>query len=244
MIACGACLCISSTHAADATAPLPGKMQLELEEPKSDDWSFSLSTGWTSKYITEGVDCAPGTSIWESTPSVSWRNFTLSAWHALGVDDRYEELDLVLSYDWKIGPFTIRPWYEHQIYISPKDEIPNPAITMTYDVNDWLVAGVDLQWKILNRKWKGYYDVFLQSEWKIAEKWSLTPMIRFGYNDGYNTMANRGANSIDYSLKLTYSFNQTISASAFVFYSEAATVLRRVDLGDECAYGFSLNISF
>lgn len=55
----------------------------EAAIPSTDtDWAFSFSAGWSSKYVTEGLDCLPGSGIWEVAPSISWKNLTFSAWYA------------------------------------------------------------------------------------------------------------------------------------------------------------------
>lgn len=54
----------------------------EAAIPSTDtDWAFSFSAGWSSKYVTEGLDCLPGSGIWEVAPSISWKNLTLSLIH-------------------------------------------------------------------------------------------------------------------------------------------------------------------
>lgn len=75
--------------------------------PSTDrDWSFSLSAGWSSKYVTEGLDCLPHSGIWEVAPGISWKDFTLGAWYAGGDSANYDELDLVLATPgtWVTGP--------------------------------------------------------------------------------------------------------------------------------------------
>lgn len=58
----------------------------EAAIPSTDtDWAFSLSAGWSSKYVTVGLDCLPGSGIWEVAPSISWKDLTLSAWYAGGI---------------------------------------------------------------------------------------------------------------------------------------------------------------
>ena len=82
----------------------------EAAIPSTDtDWAFSFSAGWSSKYVTEGLDCLPGSGIWEVAPSISWKNLTFSAWYAGGDSANYDELDLVLGYAWNLGKWTVNP---------------------------------------------------------------------------------------------------------------------------------------
>ncbi len=215
--------------------------QTAVEEDRP---AYTLTAGWTSKYVTEGIDCVPGSSIWEVAPSVACKNWTLSAWYASGVSQSYEELDLVLSYTFKNGDWTFTPWYEHQIYFTPDYNVANPAFTVAYALNDWLTVGADAQWKIEHKVMEGYYDLFVQATWTPLENLTINPLVRLGYNSGYNTTADDGANCIDYSLKATYALTDNISVSALIYYTQAATVLRRANLGNEFVYGAYINLNF
>ena len=104
----------------------------EAAIPSTDtDWAFSFSAGWSSKYVTEGLDCLPGSGIWEVAPSISWKNLTFSAWYAGGDSANYDELDLVLGYAWNLGKWTVNPWYEHQFYFTQDYNVANPALTVS-----------------------------------------------------------------------------------------------------------------
>lgn len=221
-----------------------GQLVLPKLAAAEDPLVYSLTAGWTSKYVTEGIDCLPGSSIWEVAPSVAYKNWTLSGWYASGVSENYEELDMVLSHAFELGDWTITPWYEHQFYFSTDDNVANPAVTVAYALNDWLTLGSDLQWKVEHQRMEGYYDVFAQAEWNPFENATIAALVRYGYNSGYNVSVDDGANCIDYSLKATYQWTENLSFSALVSFSQAASVLKRTDLGDEFAYGFYVNMSF
>lgn len=221
-----------------------GHPSLSRMTPEEEKISWAMTSGWTSKYVTEGIDCLPGSAIWEVAPSVAWKNWNLSAWYASGVSETYEELDVVLSYTFKQGNWTFTPWYEHQFYFTPKYNVANPAFTTSYAINEWLSVGADAQWKVEHQRLEGYYDVFVQAEWKPFEKLTIAPLIRFGYNSGYNVQVDQGANCIDYSCKVSYVLSEICSLSAVASYSQAATVLRRASEGNEFAYGFYLNLKF
>lgn len=80
----------------------------EAAIPSTDtDWAFPLG-GWSSKYVTEGLDRLPGSGIWEVAPSIL-KNLTFSAWYAGGDSANYDELDLVLGYAWNLGSVTVNP---------------------------------------------------------------------------------------------------------------------------------------
>ena len=61
---------------------------------------------------------------------------------------------------------------------------------------------------------------------------------------GYNVDYDDGSNCIDWSLGVTWRFAEHYTLSGSVNYSQAATVLRRRDAGDEFWVGFRLGVEF
>ncbi|WP_302014223.1 hypothetical protein [uncultured Akkermansia sp.] len=235
--------CLGNETAVEFSRPL-SKDQLSAIPSKDRDWSFSLSSGWSSKYVTEGLDCLPGSGIWEVAPSVSWKNVTLSAWYAGGDSANYDELDLVLGYAWNLGNWTVNPWYEHQFYFTQDYNVANPALTVSYAVTGWLTVGAETQVKVEHQDFESYYSAFVQLEWSPVENVTVTPMVRYGYNGGYNVDYADGSNCIDWSLGVTWKWAECYSLSGSVNYSQAATVLRRENAGDEFWVGFRLGVEF
>lgn len=235
--------CLGNELSADFSLPLPGSPPAAI--PATDgDWSFSMAAGWSGKYVTEGLDCLPGSGIWEVAPAVSWKNFTLSAWYAGGDSVNYDELDLVLGYEWEVGSWTITPWYEHQFCLTQDYNVANPALTVSHAVTGWLTVGAEAQVKVEHQALEAYYSAFAQLEWSPAENVTVTPLVRYGYNGGYNVDYTDGSNCIDWSLVVTWKFAEHYSLSGSVNYSQAATVLRRRDAGDEFWVGFRLGVEF
>ena len=217
----------------------------EAAIPSTDtDWAFSFSAGWSSKYVTEGLDCLPGSGIWEVAPSISWKNLTFSAWYAGGDSANYDELDLVLGYAWSLGKWTVNPWYEHQFYFTQDYNVANPALTVSYAVTDWLAVGAETQVKVEHQDFEAYYSAFVRLEWSPLENVTVVPMVRYGYNGGYNVDYDDGSNCIDWSLGVTWRFAEHYTLSGSVNYSQAATVLRHRDAGDEFWVGFRLGVEF
>ena len=217
----------------------------EAAIPSTDtDWAFSFSAGWSSKYVTEGLDCLPGSGIWEVTPSISWKNLTFSAWYAGGDSANYDELDLVLGYAWNLGKWTVNPWYEHQFYFTQDYNVANPVLTVSYAVTDWMAVGAETQVKVEHQDFEAYYSAFVRLEWSPLENVTVVPMVRYGYNGGYNVDYDDGSNCIDWSLGVTWRFAEHYTLSGSVNYSQAATVLRHRDAGDEFWVGFCLGMEF
>lgn len=134
--------------------------------------------------------------------------------------------------------------YEHQFYFTQDYNVANPALTVSYAVTDWLTVGAETQVKVEHQDFEAYYSAFVQLEWSPVENVTVTPMARYGYNGGYNVDYDDGSNCIDWSLGVTWRFAEHYSLSGSVNYSQAATVLRRRDAGDEFWVGFRLGVEF
>ena len=175
-------------------------------------------------------------------PSISWKNLTFSAWYAGGDSANYDELDLVLGYAWNLGKWTVNPWYEHQFYFTQDYNVANPALTVSYAVTDWMAVGAETQVKVEHQDFEAYYSAFVRLEWSPLENVTVVPMVR--YNGGYNVDYDDGSNCIDWSLGVTWRFAEHYTLSGSVNYSQAATVLRHRDAGDEFWVGFRLGVEF
>ncbi len=223
---------------------LPRDSQVVLDTKLEQDFQLNLSTGWSSRYVTEGIDCLPGSSIWEVAPSIKYGGMTLSAWYAHGMSESYEELDLVLGYAWQMGDWTINPWYEHQFYMDQDYNVNNPALTISRTIDGWLEAGAEIQVKVEHKVGEAYYSAFCQTTWEPVEHVTVSPMIRYGYNGGYNTGVNDGSNCIDYSVGINWQYAEACSLKGSLNYSQAVSSLRRADLGDvfwislQCVFNF------
>lgn len=217
------------------TPPVGETFHVPAAEDKN--WQVHISAGWLSKYVTEGLDCLPGSGIWEFAPSVSYEKLTLSTWYANGVDENYDELDVVLGYSWELDRLTINPWYEHQFYLSQDTNVANPALTLSYQTTNWMTVGAETQVKLEHQNFESYYSAFVRMEWEPCEKVLVSPIIRYGYNGGYNIDYGDGSNSIDWGLDITWKVTKRFAVVGTVNYSQALTVLRRKDAGDEFWFG-------
>ena len=122
--------------------------------------------------------------------------------------------------------------------------IPVPALTVSYAVTDWLAVGAETQVKVEHQDFEAYYSAFVRLEWSPLENVTVVPMVRYGYNGGYNVDYDDGSNCIDWSLGVTWRFAEHYTLSGSVNYSQAATVLRHRDAGDEFWVGFRLGVEF
>lgn len=240
------CSCLVVSQALSSESPVPGldRQTMTIEETSERNVQLNLSAGWSSKYVTEGIDCLPGSGIWEVAPSINYGNFTLSAWYAGGVSETYDELDLVFGYAWQVGEWTINPWYEHQFYFEQDYNVNNPALTVSRAINGWLKAGAETQVKIEHKVGEAYYSVFLQATWEPVQNVTISPLVRYGYNGGYNTAVADGSNSIDYSLNIDWKYAKDCTLGGSVNYSQAVSSLRRAGLGDVFWFGIRAGFQF
>lgn len=106
------------------------------------------------------------------------------------------------------------------------------------------IPSADADWTFsLSAGWSGKY-VTEGLEWSPAENVTVAPLVRYGYNGGYNTGYADGSNCIDWSLGVTWKFAEHYSLSGSVNYSQGAMVLRRRDAGDEFWAAFRLGVEF
>lgn len=208
------------------------------------DCQLGVNIGWSSRYLTEGIDCLPGSSIWEIAPSIKYEGMIVSAWYAQGVSESYKELDLVLGYAWQIDGWTINPWYEHQFYLDQDYNVSNPALTISRTIDDWLEVGAEMQVKLEHKVGEAYYSVFCQTAWEVMEHVTVSPMLRYGYNGGYNPGVSDGSNCIDYSLGINWQYAESCSLKVSLNYSQAVSSLRRVGLGDVFWIGLQCGFRF
>ena len=91
---------------------------------------------------------------------------------------------------------------------------------------------------------EAYYSAFVQATWSPFETVSVSSLVRYGYNGGYNTGVADGSNCIDYSLTVSLEFVKHCTLTGSVNYSQALTVLRRSDLGDAFWVGIHVGYQF
>lgn len=216
-----------------------------LTAPQSEPLlTGNIQAGWASKYVTEGINCLQDGGIYVVNPTVTCKDFSLTAWYASGDTQNYDELDLVLSYTWNVGKWTITPWYEHQFYFTSDDNVANPALTIGYAVTDWFSVGGDIQEKVEDGTMNGYFDLWISGTWEVNDHLALGSKILVGYNEGYNHDTGLGMNTIDYSATATWKLCENLALIGSVNYSEALSVLRRVNLGDDFWVGVQISYSF
>lgn len=227
-----------------STAHLPQLLHLEEKKEESSPWAGCLQGGWASKYVSEGIDNWEKGGLWMVNPELRYENFTFSPWY--GVSDSYnaKELQLVASYDFIIDALTISPFYEHD-FVYPEDEnASNPGISASYQWNDRYCSGVNAQWLAAHGKAKGYYELWTEAHFELHEDWELTLTVLYGFNEGYVEDVNYGSNTMDYAAELIWQCSDKISFSGSVHYSQALTVLKAADLGNEFWFGLNVHYFF
>lgn len=215
-------------HLENQHLPLPS-------EEKEPDLQAAFQAGWSSKYISEGIDAFGTGGVWEFNPEIKYKDITFLIWYGLSDSINASELKLLLSYDYHItDKITLTPSYEHAFAYPGNIETDTPALGISYALNDWLTTGVDMQADATNNAWKGYYDVYMEYSWALNESITLTACVLYAFNDGYlGPDVTHGPNTLDYSLsaniKITDDFCYVCSAN----YSQSLSALRQSPLYDE-----------
>ena len=225
------------------TLPVP-QGTAHLEEKKDPLFTGNIQAGWASKYVTEGINCLSEGGIYVVNPTVTWKDISLTAWYASGDKINYDELDMVLSYTWKVGKWRITPWYEHHFYFTSDTDVANPALTIGYALTDWLSVGGDIQEKVEDGTLNGYFDLWAAASWTVNDSLTLGSKVLVGYNEGYNHDTGFGMNTIDYSITATWTLCDSLSLIGSANYSQALSVLRRSNLGDDFWVGIQACYTF
>ena len=70
-------------------------------------------------------------------------------------------------------------------------------------------------------------------------------VVRYGYNGGYvGPVVHHGSNALDYNLSFTFRATSRLTVELFTNYSQALTVVKQRDLGDDFYYGINLKYTF
>lgn len=199
------------------------------ENEDASAFEMALDAGWSSKHMSEGVDVFGEGGIWVLCPRMTYKDFSFYIWHGGSDSINASETDFVLSYAWNIGDrFTVTPAFEWARYSPGSVWAYTPAVTLNYQVNDWLDVGAYVESDAGDNRWRSYYDVYVQGSWELSKRITLNASILYGFNDGYlGSSVAHGSNTIDYSLSVNFQCTERISYVLSVNYSQALTVLRQ-----------------
>lgn len=205
------------------------------EKKEPSDFGIAFETGWSSKYISEGVDVFGEGGVWEISPEIVYKNFSFNTWYGLSDTINASETKFILSYDCNIGGrLCLTPSYEWAIASPGRAVGYTPALGLSYAINDWLNIGGDIQSDAGDHCWRSYYDLYVEGSWKLSRRLTLDASVLYGFNDGYlGSSVGHGSNTLDYSIRLNLQCTERICFVFSVNYSQALTVLRQASSNDD-----------
>lgn len=218
---------------------------LSLTGPDDDGVYLRFQSGWASKYECEGIDLWDG-SLCMFIPEIQYKEWVGKIWYGVSTDHRnHAELKYRLDYVKELGNWTIMPWYEHSFVFPGNKGIPRPGLKTTYHFSDRWFAGTDLYWQYNNHTFRGYYAAFAGIHEEIGHCVRVDATVRYGYNGGYvGPVVHHGSNALDYNLSFTFRVTCRLTVELFTNFSQALTVVRQRDLGDDFYYGINLKYTF
>lgn len=238
--------------------PVYGWQGIDFEKAESifSEMTYTATAGWYSRYVCEGVDLW-GTGYGVVTLGANYDNrWFLGFWYGKTEKNapngrNYGETKLRLDYKISLGSLEIIPWFEQSfVHQANNHGIPRPGVKTVFHLTDIFSAGTDFYWQDSDEitgergKFLGYYAVYVAANYAPTEDLSFNAVIRYGYNGGYVHHVPHGSNAIDYTLSASYAISDWWNIDALIAYSQALTVLRHEDLGDELYGGISLRFTY
>ena len=196
--------------------------------------SFSLSGGWDSKYVLEGVDQLNGDALYSSEFSMTWRSFDAGIWYGMGDTVDYGELNVFGVYNHTIGFIDAYLGYAHFQFDlgEEEDHAYDNEISSGLSLNNlWLTPAIDYVYATeIGGANVALSLVFEQAALKdrLTLEAELVQVFDFGYvSDAYD-----GNNNTQLGIGCTCRIFEQLSAFIKGSHSWAGTNLRREGLGD------------
>lgn len=197
--------------------------ELNFDRPQGerDDAEFHFHAGWESRYVSEGRDNLDGDGLITGIFEVGWKYLSLGVWYADSPNNSYNELQInaALTKEW--GDFEAYLGYTHLRF----PEIGDPHDHEIGAGFAWsglpyeLVIALDAYNSIDNSG--TFFELTCAGEYEVCERWTFSPGITFGVNQGYVSDGHDGANHIAAFLGVDYAVTDSVSIGAHFAYNFA-----------------------
>ncbi|MEM9237548.1 MAG: hypothetical protein AAGB14_12275, partial [Verrucomicrobiota bacterium] len=197
--------------------------ELNFDRPHGErgDPEFLLNVGWESRYVSEGRDNLDGAGLITGTLEFGWEYLSLGVWYADSPSNSYNELQINAALTKSWGDFEAYVGYTHLRFPETNDGHDHEVgggfswSGLPYE----LVIAFDFYNSIDNSG--TFYELSLGGEYEFCERWTFSPAIVFGMNQGYIGDGHDGANHIATSLGISYALTDSISIGAHAAYNFA-----------------------
>ena len=186
-----------------------------------DVFSFSLSAGADSRYVSEGRDNL------DREGGILWAN-AIGHYHALGGsivgevtgitawEADYEELGLTAGYEFELGSVTLSAAATYLWFPEDDEDDVELAIAGEWSHDCGFGIAAEAVWSTEAEGWFGEMELYY--EFECCEHLVLTPSVFLGVNQGYVSDEHDGFNHIGAQLAGSVPLSENIEASAYVAF--------------------------
>ena len=183
--------------------------------------SVTLSTGWESRYFSEGRDSLDGDSLWVTSVDFSWESFTAGVWYGSSPEQSYDELQLGLAWHQSLTEdLETYIGYTHYQFPSDDEDDHEFGVGLAFTGCPW-----GIEWAVdayHSLEAEGFFvELTASREFELTDKLAADTALIFGMNQGYVADGHDGANHIAVSTGLSYALTESVTLAAHATYSWA-----------------------
>lgn len=216
MMRCALCLtlmlsALASAHERDGQA-------IPFHRNATPELSGSAMLAWDSRYAVEGRDVLDGDSILAQTVELQWQSLGFGVWYGDSPDQRYNELQLAVSYLHSFGPVDAYLGYTHLRFPDDSAHDHDLGAGLAWDEGPLdLKFALDAYYSTRNDGAFGEFSI--SREWQLTEALSLDASSVLGMNQGYVADGHDGLNHVALLLGLSQQLTESLSLRLHGSYS-------------------------
>lgn len=180
---------------------------------------FTITSGWESRYFSEGRDALNGDGIWVNNIETSWKSFTAGVWYGDSPDQPYDELQIAIAWHHALSN-DLEFYLSHTYLRLPKDgeHDHDLGVGFAYAGGPWgMEFALDVVFSARNEG--AFSELSASREWELSEKLTTNAALVFGMNQGYVADGHDGANHLAISAGTAYALTESLSCLAHMTYS-------------------------
>ena len=204
---------------------------------------LSASSGWQSKYISEGRDNIDGNSMFTAEMVAVWKQFSIGAWYGIGDSKQYQELDLFVEYGFSVSNLDIALGYARLEFMEDGTFDNELFTSLALSNLPYVVPGLDA---VYSTEADGtFVELSLRSKFGfLNERLFLEPYVLQGLDYGYASDDDDGFNNTQVGVGLSYLVADRFHVVGSLNQSWANKGVRQDDGGDETWVSVGLAIDF
>ncbi|MBK1790222.1 hypothetical protein [Persicirhabdus sediminis] len=146
---------------------------------------FTASSYWSSKYLSKGRSLLDkGEGLVAMDAAVSYNNWTLAAWYAVSDSSSFDELDIIVAYNFELGDFDGYLAYTRVELFD--DNWADDEFELGVAYNGWDKFDASATYIYSRESSGGYLELELAAPIEvIEERLTVTPFIQQAFDFGY-----------------------------------------------------------